>query len=362
MNTNLIDLTCTAANESSLGEDGLALFAPYGDARNVFTLNNPKAFREAFPTAVLTEDGGFTRVEGIQRITQENSAVIADAFNSMFAKVKRWVKGSPVYNRHPDSPGSEDTDMTVLGLVSRLEARPDGLYGFPVFSDAGADAVNGREKLFFSPRFSFVPTGVEAGRVVWEPTEFKSVGLTPNPNLAADAANAAPASGVENPKEHMNKTVLVGALIAAGVTLAADASDDAIAREIVKLGENSRLGATGANERETLKTENARLKQELETLKASADNAAKASREALINAAVADGRITEAEKGQWDSMLKADAVNAAGVLGRLTKKVKTEPRTTNNAGGADASNEAETSPFDRIRAATRAQIKPESAA
>ena len=318
-----IQLEASVANESAVGADGSALFAPLGDAPNVFALKNPAAFRTAFPTANYYEDGGVVKVDAIQRITAANSQAVAERFSSPTGMVRRWFRGAPVFYRHPDHPGSTETDKRELGRVVGLEARPEGLYGIPVFNDLGADAVNGREKLFFSPRFDVAPTGVENGKLIFEPTGFVSVGLTPEPNLAADAVNEAAACAANISTPPMNKVVLLGALAGLGINLAADASDDAIASSITGLAPRLNTGASAANESDTAKAEVTRLQAELAALKATAANEAKGIRDAAITAAIQDGRLTEAQRATWYGILTASATNGLAVLNGLPKTAKT---------------------------------------
>jgi hypothetical protein len=324
-----LELSCTAANETSVGEDGFALLAPYGDAPNVFTLANPAPFRAAFPTAAYVEEGGLTKVEGIQRITAANSAPVAEAFASLTGRVKRWFRGSPIYNGHPDMPGATG-DATELGLISRLEARADGQYGQPIFNAAGANELTtNKAKLFFSPRYQFEPTGVEGGKIVFEPRSFVSTGLTPFPNLAAAAANAA-MNAATPPPDTMNITKIVTALALAGAPPSNEAEESILA-SINTLGQRATTGATAANERTNLQAEVTRLTGELTTLRTEAANQATTFRDGQIAAAVQDGRITAAQKPQFEALFKADAANAALVLAALPKVIKTGDRSADSA-------------------------------
>lgn len=354
MKTLDLDLQVTAANQSPVGADGYALFAPYGDAENVFAIEDPTAFRSRFPDAEFISDGGVTKVRAIQRITAANAQPMAERFHSVVGTVKRWFQGAPVFYRHPDEPGSTAGEARALGLVTSIQAREEGFFGVPVFNADGATAVNSQEKLFFSPRFRFRPSGVEGGRLVMEPTDFLSVGLTPEPNLAADAVNEAAASAANISPHTMNKTLLITALAGIGINLAADASDEAIATDIRNLGARLNTGVTAANERDSLKAENDRLKAELETLKTTGANEAKATRDAAINAAIKDGRITEADRATWDNILTASAANGRVALDALPRKVKTTQVST---GSTTAANEqTQKTGFERALAATQKQL------
>jgi hypothetical protein len=337
------DITATAGNEATTGADGFGLLAPYGDKLQAFAPNSVQAFRDAFPGVEVGADG---RILGIQRITKANSAPVATAFNSPLGKLRRWSRGAAIYLGHPDAPGASSDDPAERGLVTQLDARPDGLYGRPVYNELGAQALNSDEKLFFSVRMGFTPTGVEDGKIIFEPHQFISLGLTPTPHLAADAANTSPNPKPQDPvPEHSMKNIvpLIAALAACGFS-AANESDDAILAAVNKLGDAARAGATAANERDQLKTKLAAVEADLATLKATAANETAARNKGLIDSAIAKGVLTEADRAKWDGLLKADAVNAATILAELTVKVKvagvTGAAAAAAAGAVTAANES----------------------
>lgn len=329
------DVILTVSNDLSRDHEGWVLLAPYGDAPNAAVLENVDDFKAAFPQVAVDSQGC---VQVIQRITLENSRRLADQFNGVLGRIKRFWRGAPIYLGHPDSPvnGSRYPDKAEKGLMQRLEARDDGLYGLPVFNGAGADLLNSDAKLYFSVRLSGQPTGEDAGRLVYEPTAYISAGLTPSPNLSSELLNTAP---------QMDKLKLVAAMAALGVTLDNSASDDAILTALAGLAPKLQGAATLANEKTSLLTERDQLKTQLdaattEKTKLAGDlaNEQKAHHSALIAGAVADGRITAAESEVWKRRLAADFANESPVLAKLPAKVKTTDRP---APAADATVENE---------------------
>jgi hypothetical protein len=371
-----VKFTLTLTNElPAAGGDGWALLAPYGDAPNVAVLENATEFSKAFPE-IQVVDG---KVPVIQRITLENAQGLVQKWNATTSRIKRWLKGAPIYYGHPDGPDkARYPDGSDKGVMTALEARTDGLYGKPVFNDAGAALLNSNEKLFFSARFDAEPTGVEEGRLVYEPTAYVSAGLTPRPNLNTTLLNSTPVadgagtSGLQQMSVPvvdvfpvMNKQQLIAALAAHGVSLANDAADADIATAIAGLGEKAKAAATLANEVTTLRGQVETLKSEKEGLSATLANEQATHRKSIVAAAVADGRITAAEAPLWEGRLAASLANEGPALAALPRKVKVstidqaaiEAAAAAGKAAASTENASGEDPFDRAQAIVREKLK-----
>ena len=378
------NLTLTLTNEVPAGGgDGWALLAPFGDASNMAVLENAAAFVKAFPEIPVV-DG---RVPVIQRITAESAARLVDRWNGVSARVKRWVKGAPIFYGHPDGPDkARYPDRSEKGVMAGLEVRADGLYGKPVFNEAGAALLNSGEKLFFSARFDAEPSGVEDGKLVYEPTGYVSAGLTPNPNLATTLLNSTPVaegadqSGLQQMAvpvvdaldkvsdkgvSQMNKQQLVAALAAHGVSLANDAADADITAAIASLAQKASGAASLANEVTALKGQVEALNTEKAALAASLANEQSAHRKSLVSSAVSDGRITAAEAALWEGRLAASLANESAALAGLPRKVKTsaidqaavEAAAAAGAAKGTAENAAKEQPFTKAQEMTRKQLE-----
>jgi hypothetical protein len=370
-------LTLTLTNEIPVGcGDEWAMVAPYGDADNLAVLEKPEEFAKAFPEIPVV-DG---KVPVVQRITLENAQALVSRWNGVSSRVKRWVKGAPIFYGHPDGPDKDRyPDRTEKGVMAALEARADGLYGKPVFNEAGAALLNSGEKLFFSARFDAEPSGVEDGKLVYEPTAYVSAGLTPRPNLSTTLLNSTPAeagagqcglqqiaSPVVEVIPKMNKQQLIAALAAHGVSLANDAADADITAAIASLADKAKGAASLANEVTSLKGQVESIKAEKDSLAASLVNEQAAHRKALVSAAVADGRITAAEAALWEGRLAASMANEAPALAALPRKVKVSQvdqaaieaaASAGKAAAATAENAAQESAFDRAQAITRKKLE-----
>ena len=294
----------TNGNELSVGEDGFALLAPYGDSRYRIPAN-----------------GGFVTV--IQRITKENAVEMVNAFNSLVGRVHRWMKGAPIYLGHPDdaTTGHKYPVKDEMGMFADLQVRDNGLYVRPMFNSKGAAVLERPEKLFFSGRWPVKKTGDKDGMPVYEPTSVTSIGITRNPNLPTEMLN-------ENPNI-MDKSKLIALLAKSGITLSNEATDEAILAELDKL--NSAKAAADlqlANEKAEKEAALSKVKEAEVTLA----NERNAQAITLINERITSGVITAAEKALWENRLKTDFVNESKALLDLKPKIK-----TNAAPGVDGS-------------------------
>lgn len=285
----------TLSNEQlTIGEDGWALAAPYGD--KVYNLTDGK--------------GSVKQV--IQRFTKDNAESLVNSFSSVFGKVKRFFKGMPIYAGHPDDKvlGHFYQDKAQKGIFNEMQAREDGLYVKPLFNEDGASLLNGDDKLFFSVRWAAKQTGTLDGKPVMEPFKMLSIGMTPTPNLATELLNS---------QNIMDRKKLIGLLATLGVTLANTESDDA-AIEAAVTAHNTAL-ANSTNETAAKIKDAEKKAQEAEAALA---NARKDFTKHVLDSRIKDGAITEAERQVWEGRLVANFANELQALNGLQSKLKTE--------------------------------------
>lgn len=313
------------SNALSIGDDGWAMLAPFGD----------------HPGVAFTKDG---RRDAIQRVTRETGEALRASLRSFTGKASRFFRSVPIYNGHPDVPELGATfagDTTTKGIVGDLQVRDDGIYVLPVFNDAGAALVNGGTRLGLSAYVEAAVTGEEDGKLVTEWSKLRSVGMTPHPNLPVELLNSREGGddGAKNPKDTMTPE-LIAALAAAGIQIANASATDAVAG-IRTLQERMNAAVTAANAKDG---EIADLKKDRDAHKAKADelavnlaNEQDARRKDLLDERVTSGAITEAERALWDGRLKANFANEAASLRALAGKVKTQGtlKEAGNRRGAD---------------------------
>ncbi len=135
----------------------------------------------------LADYGDWPHPSGLQRFTQASAENMVRGFQSLWGKLRRRFGGVPLYVGHPDDaafvgqPGHDDT--RAYAWVTSLEARPDGLYILPRWSEPGRELLRHAFYKFLSPRWQLRPLGDGA----FEPVRLLSIGLTNHPNIPGEA-------------------------------------------------------------------------------------------------------------------------------------------------------------------------------
>jgi hypothetical protein len=310
-------------NEATVGADNWVCIAPYGD--HPYRLGDQNV---------------------IQRFDREAADAMVAWFNSLAGKVTRLFQGIPLFNGHPDDPSwaaerraaGESVDERVHGKWPVLEARDNGLWGQLKPEPSGKALVNERIKVKLSPRWfaSDKPVAEENGVPVFRPIVLASVGLTNNPNIKG--APTLPLLN-EEPENHKEKTGMKDLLLFIATCLGfaneapadgQEAKPDFIAKlkgGIKSMSEKAQkadsLTLDLANEKRDRTADVDRLNGELETAKTGFANERTARIGDLLGAAITSGRITAADKTDWERRLKLDFANESVALGKLAAKVKT---------------------------------------
>lgn len=242
----------------------------FGVSNAIATDNAPDG-----PWLRLAEYGDWPHSRGMQRFSRRSAERLATYFKSLRGRMARRFGGLPVYIGHPDDPGfsgkSGHDDTRAYAWIVDMEARHDGLYILPRWSDQGRELLKNAFYKFLSPRWAMRPMG----EGIFEPTRLISVGLTNLPNIPGDAiANESPSD------EPVDEKLL-------GDGKVARASDESVA---------AHSGEDGISSLET-----ARLK---------AENAFKHERREritlLLEQALRDGRIAANDRDVWQSGLEAN--------------------------------------------------------
>ncbi len=305
-------------NQFSLGNDGWAQLAPFGD----------------FPGQALVrqEDGSTQKVPAIQRIDREGADKMVARFHSPLSRIARYFTGCPIYVGHPDVEGFSDgkaqgrRDTESKGMIVDLAVRADGLYCKPVFTNEGMTLVESRAYRAFSGHWSaceIARNGASTKRI-FRPDALKSAGLTNHPNLPVHLLNERDSNHNQNSSttEIVNKQIIIQFLASQGITIANEASDHDIHSAL------EQIGMRIVNAETTLATR----AMELETLQTHLANERGFHAETLLERAVAEGSITAAQRAGWASRLAADFANACAALAELPRAVKTRSMTLTHGG------------------------------
>jgi phage I-like protein len=301
---------------------------------------------------VRRADGSQEQQTFIQRLDQAAGAAMANEFGSLAGKVRRWLFGVPVYRRHPDladhSPGvvtdNQASDRSQHGMITGLEARADGLYGRVALNSAGQAAVENDKLKYLSPFWWCRVGGQQGSATVVTPARLISAGLTDRPNITGGEALANQQGGAgatPEPQINMERKKLIELLKQFSVTLANEATDEQIGQAIEGLGKRAGLVTGLENERGTLatakttaETELASARTQLATEKTRADglqlafaNERKARIGLVLDTALEAGKITAAQRPQWEQELAADFDGKLKALANEQPKVKTGSQT-----------------------------------
>ncbi|HXC98270.1 MAG TPA: phage protease [Verrucomicrobiae bacterium] len=293
-------------NEIAVGADGWAQLAPFGDYPGQAMLRQPDGAIKTFPA--------------IQRLDRAAADLMVARFKSPWHRLKRYFTGCHIYAGHPDVPAfaNDYPDKTPKGMIVDLEARADGLFCKPVFTTEGSELVETRRLRAFSAYWSAREIGGQPGPggrflKLYRPDFLKSAGLTNHPNLPVHLLNEAQ----PRTPSPVKKQILLDFLAAQGITLANEAPDDQIAAALHQLGDRVTAAESSLSTRD----------QELESLRSELANERSAHIGAVLDNAVAAGRITAAQRPDWATRLGADFANAAAALSRLMPTLKTKALT-----------------------------------
>ncbi|MDR0418069.1 MAG: phage protease [Puniceicoccales bacterium] len=133
----------------------------------------------------LVEYGDYPHLEGIQRVTKEVAIEMQRKFRTLRARLARKFGGIPIYIGHPDDenfvhfPGHSDTRS--YAWVQDIEAREDGIWILPKWSEEGRKLIENSYFKFLSPRWE-----MKRKSDVLIPIRLISVGLTNHPNIPGD--------------------------------------------------------------------------------------------------------------------------------------------------------------------------------
>ncbi|MGF1450266.1 MAG: phage protease [Opitutales bacterium] len=267
----------------------------------------------------LAEYGEWPHRGGLQRFSRDAARSMVEHFRSLRGRLARRFGGLPVYVGHPDDenfagrPGH--TDTRAYAWIRDLQARPDGLYILPRWSEEGRHLLANAFYKFLSPRWALRPEPDGA----LTPVRLISVGLTNHPNIPGEAiANQqlqqqARAQAFLDSINPQNEPAMFRKLLDALQLDPAPDSENALLESASTLAANAQRSAELDARAAELTEENARL----EKLAIAANEALERSRDAfnnernqrielLVAEALRRGRIAANEVDAWREGLRTD--------------------------------------------------------
>lgn len=199
--TNKVEMLVAFSNELTVGEDGWAQIAPFGD----------------FPGVAIISDGrgGYSQEKAIQRMDRKAVTQMVNEFTASQRGTRKFLTSRPIFLGHPDAPGgaAKYPDKQPKGVFASLAMRepttgdlPGGFYGQPILTDDGAALVASKKVRAFSGRWEadeYLGEEVINGTKtkVFRPTRFLSAGMTASPNLPVEMFNEKTTSEAVTPAQ-----------------------------------------------------------------------------------------------------------------------------------------------------------------
>jgi hypothetical protein len=295
-------------NEAALDEDGWALIAPFGE--------HPK-------TRFVRKNGAMQREQFIQVLDHQSADQLLSRENSLFRRIRRAVVGIPVYKGHPDlgdfSPETAGggAKKEIIGAIDKVRKTERGLEAHFVLTPAGADAVERQGCKYPSALWCVQPVGRRGGAVLARPFKLLSAGLTAHPNISGveSLANARHAGPTQEhiPTKEPDMKLIAGWLLANGALLAN--ADSPAESEVLAALQRLHASAAGeaaalGHENATLTGENTDLKSQISNMKSGASaleneaahlksqisNLKSARAAAVVDLAIARGKLAVSER------------------------------------------------------------------
>ena len=279
----------------------------------------------------------------VQVVDREGCGLMAEDIKRRIANDPDCHRGLPIYEGHPDdknwaakNPGYK---RKAVGRILEMELRDDGPWVRAVFNDAGVALIKGPAAPLAaqSPNWGCVEIDGRKDRI--RAVQLYSVGLVERSQIPGNAIalnewlNESPRPEAEattktNDNKRMNPELLKRLGLKPDATQAEfEAAVLAMCDKCDKLGTD--IAAANA------------CKTDAEKKATDMANEAKEAKSKLVKLAVsnavADGRISEAEKPKWTAALEADFDGESAKLDKKTKVVNTADLT---AGGQRTGNPA----------------------
>lgn len=302
------------------GEEG-RLSMPYGD----------------YPGGRAEVEKGKTR-QLVQRWNQAGARAVAADLEE---ERRKGAPGIPVYAGHPDVPelAARYPDKAAKGWVVAVAANESGA---ELVVEWNGERPRKREFAFFSPYFFGNVEHDDGTTAVMQVTGMGSVGLTNTPRIHAFRVPNEASAGEDLEKQpkgpDMNDELRQKLIEALG--LPTDADDEAILAAVTAVRETAAAkeqAEARANEAETAKAEEEKKREAAETAVA---NEREARVGLMLDQAIAEARVSPAERPRWEKLLKENFEANRVALANEAPKLKTKAAASASAAIAVA-NEAE---------------------
>jgi hypothetical protein len=275
---------------------------------------------------------------------------MAAAFNALAAKKGASFKGLPIYNGHPDADPERWPDERRYGGIMGVEARADGLYVRAAWNALGEENRKEGYLVYPSPAWLYdFKAARRTGNIV--PEELRSVGLTNSPRIqdsipwvnsvdpgAPDEEGDSQFDSNNPPAPALmldHKKMLTGLL-----GLKEDASDGDIAAAHAKHMDVIEAKTKLDTAHTALQKAHEKLQRASEGRAAALDAMRKTAAGALLDCAVNAGRVSAAERTEFEGAFATNFDEAATRLAGKKPALNTRSLDLKQLDGSDLSTPA----------------------
>jgi len=294
-----------------------------------------------------------------QIFTRAQAEKMVASFNVIAAKSN--FRGLNIFVGHPDGNPVRWPDDARLGGIFGLEARADGLWVNVEWNDKGTKNAEQGYYIYPSPAWKYPRKLAEnTGQII--PDVLQSVGLTNTPNINdVDAWTNADLAEAQSETQTQKDTMNIKEMFLQLLGLPEDATEEQIGAAFQAV--HAKLNAASAlaelerleKEKEAVEekaeeaekaledstAENTALNAKLEAAKTDEAKFKAVAINAALDTATNDGRLTAAERGEWQQKLAANYDIASAELEKKTAALNTKPldKLTPAGGNGDLSSE-----------------------
>jgi len=268
--------------------------------------------------------------EVIQQVVDREAVEAMISNFGKFGGMASFARGIPTYEGHADDPDWLEKNpghkASAVGRIKAIHAGAEGMEVEAVYNSDGVRLLSGEAPAYtgHSPRWGLNEIPGQPG--FYRPVMLISDALTNNPNIQDShiSLNSQPSPKDKPEKQTTTMQLTPDALKALGFAPDATPTEAEISAAIIKLlglketAENDKVTAEG--ERTTAKTELTTANSRINSLEEHLNLAAGLQ----VDGAVADGRITEADKPAWIEALNTSYGTEIVKLGKLRPVINTK--------------------------------------
>lgn len=248
--------------------------------------------------------------EMVQVFGKDEAGKMVAEFNSTVDQLGRMFRGVPVYMGHPAQMPERFSDPRRIGKVMKLEARDDGLYGKVEWNSLGKENLREGYMVFPSPGWMHPKPAPGSCKIF--PVHLDHVGMVNDPNIETVRPWTNSQDSDTQPKQPDEKAMKEKLCALLGLD-PATATDDEIFAKITAMKEgadkatklNTDLTAEAAKTAE-LEAKKKEMEGALATANSKAMETLKTNAGVVLDMAVNGGKITEAQRAEWEGKLIAN--------------------------------------------------------